>query len=166
MSYRKRYQAQIEQWKEGKLVGILTNIADGVSGICIQPHMVAFMNTVNPSWVPKKYAEERIDQELIKAVLEHPKKFLVRRKKGAIYSYSSGDDEFIERPELYVKFVDPIVVQAKAWRLNSHDGSESVSVQPECIALWKIRQRTDDPDILKLATLEEGKYWFIGETVE
>lgn len=162
MSERQLYRnKQLAQWKEGKLMGILYNSSWGFSGIYLQDHMLEFMSEFDEGWIEKENeADIRTDQYLIKAILDHPDKFMVKKrtrtKKG----------EYTMRREFRVAFVDPIVIKAKAWRINSYDGSESVDVVPECIALWKIRQATQDPEILKLATLKEKKYWWCGHLAE
>lgn len=160
MSRKQQRQKKVAQWEEGKLRGIVINRPYGACGVCLEDHMVDFMQQLHPDWEESdNEADVRTDQKLVGAMLKHPDKFISR-------FYSDDGQTFTEKSELSVVFVDPTVIEAKAWRVNSYDGAESISVLPECIALWKIRCLATDPEIIKLATVKNDQFWFWGHVAE
>lgn len=149
--------AELAAFHRGELRGIIINDAFGSFGLYLSKPMQDFMES-SCSW--KKPTQEwqlRTDQDLARAVVEFPDQFAIKR----VFNVGGNKSHHMTR-EWTVVFVQPEVIQARAWWINVYDGAESLAILPERIALWKIRQSTTDPVIQKLATLEENEYWYYG----
>lgn len=143
--------------------GIVINKSYGLGGIHLTPDMVEFIQSKHPNWSkPKDEIQLRTDPVLIQTLVKYPDEFIVRCNKTH-FNRETMKNETITTytKELHVSYVAPEVIEAKAWVITTYDGCELVTVVPERMLLFKIRQITKDPEILKLTEFEVDHHGFM-----